>query len=75
MTDGYYNFTVRCWDLAYNYANNTVLNIRVDLVKPILEFVPPTDDNNTKVNRAYTYINISANEAIDWIRLEWERRE
>jgi hypothetical protein len=42
LSDGLYNFTVKCWDLAYNYQQYTVTSVRIDTVAPTT-----TDDSSS----------------------------
>ncbi len=44
----------------------------IDITPPQIEFIPPTDDNNSYINRDWSYVNVSIQDAsntssfIDW---------
>ena len=74
LTDGRYLWNVYCNDSAGNaawYQNN--YTIIVDTIPPAISFVPPTDANNSLLNKNWTYVNVSIIEpnGVDTFGISW----
>ncbi|MFQ6119637.1 MAG: Ig-like domain-containing protein, partial [Methanosarcinales archaeon] len=70
---GSYIVTVIVSDGAINITQKVILKVKGrETEPPILEFVPPTPDNNSIINTNYAFINITASENLSTAKLEWK---
>ncbi|MBW6462262.1 MAG: DUF2341 domain-containing protein, partial [DPANN group archaeon] len=61
MTDAIHNVIFYCNDSLGN-LNSTTITFTVDTTLPILTFTSPTENNNSYINKNYTYINWTLND-------------
>jgi hypothetical protein len=52
-------------------TDSKTIYFTVDTTPPTINFVPPTDSNDSTITRNYTFVNITLSEAASWIMLEW----
>ncbi|MEM5807919.1 MAG: S8 family peptidase, partial [Candidatus Aenigmatarchaeota archaeon] len=73
VADGIHSIYVTCSDGANNIGSSSTIYFSVDSVPPNITFISPSDPHNSFVNRSYTLINVSVNDAsnIDTCILEW----
>ncbi|MBW6461790.1 MAG: VCBS repeat-containing protein [DPANN group archaeon] len=65
------NWTVNCSD-GVNTAQPSIRTFNIDTTPPYIEFISPTEDNNSYISKNYTYINWSLSEInSDTIFLNW----
>ncbi|NOQ56290.1 MAG: hypothetical protein GQ477_05820, partial [Nanohaloarchaea archaeon] len=77
LADGTYTYTAYAQDLAGNVNNTETRTLTIDITDPQIEFVAPTEDNNSYINKNYTYINWSITETnlnttiMNWNGINW----
>ncbi|NOQ56230.1 MAG: hypothetical protein GQ477_05505, partial [Nanohaloarchaea archaeon] len=65
------NWTVNCSD-GINTAQPLNRTFSIDTIRPYIEFVNPTEDNNSYINKNYTYLNWTLTEInLDTTILNW----
>ncbi len=62
LADGAYTYTAYVQDLAGNTNSTETRTVTVDTISPTISFVAPTDANNTKSSRNWTYINATVSD-------------
>jgi len=88
LSEGNHTYLAYAQDLAGNLNETEVRNLFVDFVKPQIQFVAPTRDNNSFLNSSnnWNYVNVSVNDDrssnmtsfIDWdnsLRAWWRFEE
>ena len=71
LTEGSHNIIVYTNDTAGNMeASDKIYFTVVDITPPILNFVPPTPENII-INKNFAFINITSNEPLSSVILEW----
>ncbi|MBI2135843.1 hypothetical protein HYU06_02115, partial [Candidatus Woesearchaeota archaeon] len=70
LNDGNYTYKIFGNDTVNNFGVSATRTIQIHL-RPIVSYVTPTTDNNSKFSQTFTLINISANEALSVALLEF----
>ncbi len=70
LTDGNYTYKIFGNDTVNNIGVSATRTIQIH-INPVLNYVTPTVDNNSKFSQNFTLINISANEALSVALLEF----
>ncbi len=61
-SEGLQNITVYTND-SMNNVNSSQIFFSVDTIKPVIQFISPTLSNNSLINYAWNYINVSVSDA------------
>ena len=72
LPDGAHSWFINCTDLASNFAVSETRTIKIDTVKPTINFVSPTPSNNSYLSQNWVYINVSTDENVTSALLEWD---
>jgi len=62
IPDGFWSWSIIAYDnsnVRYNATNGT-LNFLVDTIQPTIDFISPTENNNSYLNRNYILTNVSS---------------
>jgi sporulation protein YlmC with PRC-barrel domain len=63
LVDGVYYFNATACDVGGNCSNTLTNIVTIDTIKPIVDFVSPTDASGSTIGiRNYIYVNVSATE-------------
>jgi len=73
LTEGSYQYYIVANDSAGNSNQSELRALAIDTITPNISFVSPTDDNNSFVNRSWTYINVSTNETNSTAFIDFNR--
>ncbi len=74
LEDGAYTYSAHTIDLAGNSNSTETRTITIDTIKPLIDFVPPTEPDNKYIHKNHTYINVTVTDTystssfIDWNR-------
>ncbi len=71
LSDGSYNWYINCTDVNGTSKSEERV-ITIDTTNPALNFVPPTEPNNTAIDRNWTEANITIDELnLDTFKFNW----
>ncbi|MFA5797797.1 MAG: LamG-like jellyroll fold domain-containing protein, partial [Candidatus Woesearchaeota archaeon] len=75
LSDTTYYWNVKAKDGFSNWGSvSTCLKVIIDTAVPTIAFVSPTDDNNSNINRVYSFVNTSVSDASSTTALlDWNR--
>jgi parallel beta-helix repeat protein len=74
LSDGVYEYYAYSIDASGNANKTETRSLNVDTQAPRIEFIPPTDDDSSYVNRDWSYVNVSVTDDSDTSSfIDWNR--